>query len=95
MQGAQAFDEMGFDGETPRDAYDRIKSGQTGDTGTISEGAATFAVADTAKKLGALHVHMGKLQGGRMQVGDEVTLTIDVARRTATRANHSATHLLH
>ncbi len=69
--------------------------GQTGDTGTISEGAATFAVADTAKKLGALHVHMGKLQGGRMQVGDEVTLTIDVARRTATRANHSATHLLH
>ncbi|MFC3714395.1 circularly permuted type 2 ATP-grasp protein [Sphingoaurantiacus capsulatus] len=25
MQGAQAFDEMGFDGDTPRDAYHRIK----------------------------------------------------------------------
>ena len=69
--------------------------GQTGDTGTISTGAATFTVTDTAKKLGALHVHMGKLDAGRLQVGDEVTLTIDTARRTATRANHSATHLLH
>ncbi|MFT3811598.1 MAG: alanine--tRNA ligase [Micropepsaceae bacterium] len=69
--------------------------GQTGDTGTITEGVSTFTVADTAKKLGALHVHMGKLDAGRLSVGDTVTLTIDAARRRTTRANHSATHLLH
>ena len=69
--------------------------GQTGDTGTISEGVSTFTVADTAKKLGALHVHMGKLVAGQLKVGDTVTLTIDAGRRSTTRANHSATHLLH
>ncbi len=69
--------------------------GQTGDTGVITEGASTFTVADTVKKLGALHAHVGKLGEGRLRVGDEVTLTIDTARRSATRANHSATHLLH
>jgi alanyl-tRNA synthetase len=69
--------------------------GQTGDTGTITTGAASFSVSDTAKKLGALHVHQGKLESGSLKVGDEVTLTIDTARRATTRANHSATHLLH
>lgn len=69
--------------------------GQTGDTGAIALGDAVFTVADTAKKLGALHVHLGRLAGGTLKVGDEVTLSIDAARRSTTRANHSATHLLH
>lgn len=69
--------------------------GQTGDTGTLTEGASTFTVTDTAKKLGALHVHMGKVASGAFKVGDDVALTIDVERRRTTRANHSATHLLH
>ena len=69
--------------------------GQAGDAGTISEGVSSFNVKDTSKKLGALHVHTGVVSSGRFRVGDDVALNIDVPRRRATRANHSATHLLH
>ena len=70
--------------------------GQTGDAGTITsaDGAALF-VSDTAKPLGRLHAHSALVEGGEIHVGDTVHLQIDVARRDAIRANHSATHLLH
>jgi alanyl-tRNA synthetase len=70
--------------------------GQTGDAGVISgaDGLA-IGVADTAKPLGRLHAHQGTIAAGKVAVGDAVVLTIDVARRDAIRANHSATHLLH
>jgi alanyl-tRNA synthetase len=70
--------------------------GQSGDAGTISttEGL-ELAVADTAKPLGRLHAHAGRVLKGRIAVGDTVHLQIDTARRDAIRANHSATHLLH
>ncbi|HWU03273.1 MAG TPA: alanine--tRNA ligase, partial [Novosphingobium sp.] len=70
--------------------------GQMGDAGTISgaEGL-RIAVADTAKPLGRLHAHQAKVEAGTIRVGDAVQLAIDVARRDAIRANHSATHLLH
>lgn len=69
--------------------------GQQGDTGTIEGQGFTVAVADTAKPLGKLHAHMGTVAGGPVRVGDVVRLAIDVTRRDALRANHSATHLLH
>ncbi|WP_374418323.1 alanine--tRNA ligase [Novosphingobium arvoryzae] len=70
--------------------------GQTGDAGTISGAdGLTIAVSDTAKPLGRLHAHNGTVQAGSIKVGDVVKLDIDVARRDAIRANHSATHLLH
>jgi alanyl-tRNA synthetase len=70
--------------------------GQVGDEGTI-EGprGALFRVTDTQKKLGDLFVHFGRVEKGTFKPGDAVALTVDHARRTATRANHSATHLLH
>ncbi|MDF8333463.1 alanine--tRNA ligase [Novosphingobium cyanobacteriorum] len=70
--------------------------GQMGDTGTISttEGL-KITVGDTAKPLGRLHAHVGTVDAGSVKVGDAVQLAVDVARRDATRANHSATHLLH
>jgi alanyl-tRNA synthetase len=70
--------------------------GQVGDQGVI-RGAkgALFRVTDTQKKLGDLFVHFGKVEKGSFKVGDAVELEVDHARRTATRANHSATHLLH
>ncbi|MFC3173482.1 alanine--tRNA ligase [Novosphingobium bradum] len=70
--------------------------GQTGDAGRISGGNGLgIAVADTAKPLGRLHAHAGTVESGTIRVGDVVRLDIDVARRDAIRANHSATHLLH
>ncbi len=70
--------------------------GQTGDVGTISGAdGLQLAVHDTAKPLGRLHAHHARVQSGTIRVGDSVQLGVDVVRRDAVRANHSATHLLH
>lgn len=69
--------------------------GQMGDTGTIKKDGVEITITDTLKKLGDVHVHVGKIKKGKINVGDDVALTIDAHRRDAIRANHSATHLLH
>jgi alanyl-tRNA synthetase len=71
--------------------------GQVGDTGEISlkDGNGRVAIHDTTKPVAGLVVHHGKLSQGGVKVGDKVTLTVDHDRRSATRRNHSATHLLH
>ncbi|WP_225206716.1 alanine--tRNA ligase [Novosphingobium huizhouense] len=70
--------------------------GQMGDTGTVSTNEGLkIVIGDTSKPLGRLHAHQGKVEAGTVKVGDAVLLAVDVERRDATRANHSATHLLH
>jgi alanyl-tRNA synthetase len=70
--------------------------GQVGDSGTISTDAGLRAtVTETSKQLGRIFVHHAVVEAGSITVGDAVKLQIDVARRAAIRANHSATHLLH
>jgi alanyl-tRNA synthetase len=70
--------------------------GQNGDSGEIRTAKGLGAiVTDTAKPLGRLHAHHATINSGALAVGDVVHLAIDVARRDAIRANHSATHLLH
>ncbi len=70
--------------------------GQMGDAGQVS-GADGFAasVTDTRKPLGRLHAHQIEIKSGSVSVGDMIHLEVDKDRRTALRANHSATHLLH
>ena len=86
-EGALVLNQTPFYGES---------GGQVGDQGVI-KGAkgALFRVTDTQKKLGDLFVHVGKVESGSFKAGDAVELEVDHARRLATRANHSATHLLH
>src|SRR5690606_6433836 len=56
--------------------------GQMGDTGVIvTADGAKIEVSDTQKKLGALHVHVGKVTEGTVKVGAMSTLTVDTARR--------------
>src|SRR5471030_3078720 len=69
--------------------------GQAGDTGHIHSTKAKGQVTDTQKWLGALHVHSVRVTEGTFLPGDAVDLKVDAERRRATRANHSATHLLH
>ncbi|HZQ39959.1 MAG TPA: alanine--tRNA ligase, partial [Rhizomicrobium sp.] len=69
--------------------------GQAGDQGHVTSAKAKGQVADTQKKLGALHVHSVRVTEGSFAPGDAVDLKVDPERRRATRANHSATHLLH
>ncbi len=68
--------------------------GQVGDTGELVSGAARFEVADT-RKLGAMVMHFGRLDGKLLARDDVVRASIDAKRRAATMRNHSATHLLH
>ncbi|ALG73733.1 alanyl-tRNA synthetase [Azospirillum thiophilum] len=70
--------------------------GQVGDSGVIfSATGAELVVSDTLKKLGAVWAHVGTVTKGSLSVGDVVELRVDGTRRSAIRANHSATHLLH
>ncbi|MBV1833246.1 alanine--tRNA ligase [Novacetimonas pomaceti] len=69
--------------------------GQVGDTGTITAAGLEIAVTDTQKKLGDLLVHTGTVIKGTVHPGDAVTARVDHERRSAIRAHHSATHLLH
>jgi alanyl-tRNA synthetase len=69
--------------------------GQAGDSGLMLSPKADGKVTDTQKKLGSMHVHVVEVTRGTLAVGDGVDLKIDRERRRATRANHSATHLLH
>jgi alanyl-tRNA synthetase len=69
--------------------------GQVGDVGEISAPGFRAAVVDTRKKLGDLIVHDVSVVEGTARVGAAVELAVDHAARSATRANHSATHILH
>jgi alanyl-tRNA synthetase len=69
--------------------------GQVGDTGTISAPGLRIAVTDTQRKLGDMVVHFGRVEVGTARVGTPVLAQVDQERRTAIRAHHSATHLLH
>jgi len=70
--------------------------GQMGDVGQIAaESGAVVTVTDTQKRVGDVHVHVGRLAGGSLRPGDTVTARIDRGYRDRLRANHSATHLLH
>ena len=69
--------------------------GQIGDTGVMIADGVRFEVSDTVKKNHGMFVHMGKLIEGDVKIGDALELVVDHERRSAIRANHSATHLLH
>jgi alanyl-tRNA synthetase len=85
--GAVVLNQTPFYGES---------GGQVGDIGVLTgEGGVRFRVTDTQKKGGDLFVHLGTLESGTLKTGAALQLEVDHARRTAIRANHSATHLLH
>ena len=70
--------------------------GQVGDTGVISgPDGLRIVISDTQRKLGDLFVHLGRVEAGTAKTGTPVLAEVDHARRTAIRAHHSATHLLH
>jgi len=69
--------------------------GQVGDQGVIRTNKSKITINDTLKKMGDLHVHLGKIESGSIKVGETVNLEIDKEKRNNSRAYHSATHLLH
>jgi alanyl-tRNA synthetase len=69
--------------------------GQVGDTGIMQGEGARLRVTGTEKKLGDLFVHQVLVEHGAVKPNQSLELLVDHERRSAVRANHSATHLLH
>ena len=68
--------------------------GQIGDTGVIKTETGVAKVTDT-KKVAGVYIHFATVAEGEISKGQGAVLTVDHSRRSAIRANHSATHLLH
>ncbi len=71
------------------------QGGQVGDRGVIAGEGTCFEVEDTYKPVEGLIVHRGKVASGIFKTGESVELLVNHELRSATRRNHSATHLLH
>jgi alanyl-tRNA synthetase len=76
--------------------------GQISDTGEIyyfpedmETPVWTVEVTDTRRRLPGVIVHIGKVTGGSVQVGDPACAAIDTERRWDIMRNHTATHVLH
>jgi alanyl-tRNA synthetase len=69
--------------------------GQVGDIGVMIGSGVRARVLDAKKKFGDLIAHEIEVEEGMLRVGAALELKVDHDARTATRANHSATHLLH
>ncbi|WP_423211293.1 alanine--tRNA ligase [Paracoccus yeei] len=68
--------------------------GQVGDTGLIKTETGAARVTDT-KKANGVFIHVAEVTLGTISRGQGAQLSVDHDRRSAIRANHSATHLLH
>ncbi|KEJ88469.1 alanine--tRNA ligase [Sulfitobacter donghicola] len=98
VQGGKAVDEVG-EGQEVQIALNQTpfyaeSGGQLGDTGVIKTDSATIRVTDTRKAAGVF-IHIATVEKGSVSNAQAAVLEVDHARRTAIRANHSATHLLH
>ncbi len=68
--------------------------GQCGDSGIIKTANGIFIVKDTVKVVGGKIAHIGYVESGEINIGENVTLSVDENQRGLTCKNHSATHLL-
>ena len=104
VEGGREID-AALAGATVQAVFDRSpfyaeSGGQAGDQGELEwampEGKTGRArVTDVQKQAGDLFVHDLEITEGVLAPGARVRLAVDPDRRAATRANHSATHLLH
>jgi alanyl-tRNA synthetase len=68
--------------------------GQVGDAGYIRTATGLAHVTDT-KKAAGVFIHIAEVIEGEVKKGQPAKLEVEHKRRSAIRANHSATHLLH
>ena len=93
VDGAKTGDEIEIiTNQTP---FYGESGGQVGDQGIIYTSDCKINIKDTQKKMGDLYVHTGKVEKGSIKIGQSVNLEIDINKRNNSKANHSATHLLH
>jgi alanyl-tRNA synthetase len=87
-------------GDTVEVLFDRTpfyaeSGGQAGDKGLVEWTGGKAEVLDTQKQAGELFSHVLKITEGKLAEGQRAHLMVDAERRTRTRSNHSAAHLVH
>ena len=88
------------EGETAEVVFDQTPfygegGGQAGDQGEIAWAGGAGRVIDVQKPGGDLYAHAIEVTSGKLEIGTRATLSVTPDARLTTRANHSATHLLH
>ena len=88
------------EGETAEVVFDQTPfygegGGQAGDQGEIQWPGGAGRVIDVQKPGGDLYAHAIEVTSGKLEIGTRATLSVTPDARLTTRANHSATHLLH
>ena len=89
--GAGTEAELVFD----RTPFYAESGGQVGDIGRAEAEGARVEIVDTIKPRAGMHVHRARVEKGSVRLGQTLRLRVDSTARSATRRNHSATHLLH
>ena len=77
---------------TDRTCFYAEQGGQIGDAGRIESPEIRFDIEDTAR-AGEAVLHLGTMVQGHISAGQTVGLVVD-QRRTLTKKNHTATHVL-
>lgn len=67
---------------------------QINEDGVIPLPFSTIEIYDVKRPFANYFLHKGKMESGKIKVGDYVNLSINTERRSRIRANHSSVHLL-
>ncbi|MFW0858663.1 MAG: alanine--tRNA ligase [Dehalococcoidia bacterium] len=68
--------------------------GQVGDIGEVKGPQGRVIIIGAIRQTDDLVVHLGRVEEGRVSVGEEVVAKVDFERRLDIARNHTATHLL-
>ncbi|QUS62022.1 alanine--tRNA ligase [Synechocystis sp. PCC 7338] len=95
---AGALVKQGKAGQTVQIVLDQTpfygeSGGQIGDKGFLNGDNLLIRIEDVKRESG-IFIHFGRVERGIVQVGTNITATIDRACRRRAQANHTATHLL-
>jgi len=97
--GEEQLDSFSAQGEVEivldRTPFYGESGGQAGDTGTLVGQGFKALVLGTIRPLPELVIHRCRITEGTVRPGDICTAEVDHVSRSATRRNHTATHLLH
>lgn len=69
--------------------------GQVGDTGHVETETGRALIVDTQHVIQGLHGHRATVEAGHINVGQQISVSIDSPRRDAIRKSHTGTHVLH
>ncbi len=99
IRGDERVDELaaGEQGEVVLDhtPFYAESGGQVGDTGWLEGDSAHVIVYDAKSAAPGVTAHFVSVEKGTLRVGDAVVARVDAEKRRRTRANHTATHLMH